>query len=255
MSLSREKRGRSRVSPPDRPIPRSGCGMRARSSRLRAFSMRAPYLQSWLEEHLAFQRDDGSLEDWIDSRGKADKNTTETDQETSAVRAAARITRISSAPAWLEKRIEGETILSRLERALRFVLDSSVRQSPRARHRRAHRGLGRCGYGRARTSGPSMSTHETHWTCDIYDQSRILRRRPGSRPGCWTPGGQTDEGEVLGRTGRAHPEKRRPMALAGRSEDFTGSIIHLDALAARFRRGRDVRHGRKRGGHHFRSGL
>ena len=35
-----------------------------------------------------------ALEDWIDSRGQSDKNTTETDQETSAVRAAADIVRV-----------------------------------------------------------------------------------------------------------------------------------------------------------------
>ena len=30
------------------------------------------FLASWLEEHLAFQKGNGSMEDWIDSRGKSD---------------------------------------------------------------------------------------------------------------------------------------------------------------------------------------
>ncbi|MGD8540181.1 MAG: hypothetical protein PVI66_15825, partial [Candidatus Aminicenantes bacterium] len=81
------------------------------------------YLSSWLEEHLAYQDEDGSLEDWIDSRGKSDKNTTATDQEASAVQAAYHISEILGDD-WLRKTITGEKIIDKLEKALLYVLES-----------------------------------------------------------------------------------------------------------------------------------
>ena len=78
------------------------------------------FLASWLEEHLAFQKENGSLEDWIDSRGGSDKNTTETDQESSAVQAAFQIFNLLG-PRWLEKPIDRIRIIDRLEHALEFV--------------------------------------------------------------------------------------------------------------------------------------
>ena len=80
-----------------------------------------PYLSSWIEEHLVFQRDSGSLEDWVDANGQSQKNTTETDQETSLIQAAYQIFELLG-PTWLQKKIDGEDIISRLDRALVFVL-------------------------------------------------------------------------------------------------------------------------------------
>ncbi|MBD3413550.1 MAG: hypothetical protein GF421_03845, partial [Candidatus Aminicenantes bacterium] len=80
-----------------------------------------PFLASWLEEHLFHQMPNGSVYDWIDSQGKMDKNTTETDQETSAVQAAYQVFQILD-PDWLEREIQGQSILERLERALEYVL-------------------------------------------------------------------------------------------------------------------------------------
>jgi len=110
----------------------------------------AEYLTTWLEEHLSFQRDDGSLNDWIASgrasnflpgapRAKevyrvrntannaeiiisADKNTTEADQETSAVDAAYQIFRITGDLRWLRKDIKGDVIVNRLDRSLEYLL-------------------------------------------------------------------------------------------------------------------------------------
>ena len=110
----------------------------------------AEYLTSWLEEHLSFQRNDGSLNDWIASgaasnflqgapkaqevyrvRSKsrhaeiiisADKNTTEADQETSAVDAAYQIFRITGDLKWLRKNIKGDAIVNRLDRSLEYLL-------------------------------------------------------------------------------------------------------------------------------------
>jgi hypothetical protein len=81
------------------------------------------FLSSWLEEHLVFQKENGSLDDWIDSKGKSDKNTTETDQESSAVQAAFQIFNLLG-PKWLEKPIDGIRIIDRLSSGLQFVWDS-----------------------------------------------------------------------------------------------------------------------------------
>ncbi len=79
------------------------------------------YLTSWLEEHLAYQKENGSLYDWIDSNGHCDKNTTETDQESSAVQSAYQIVSIIGSN-WLNKKIKGKKIIERLDNALAFVL-------------------------------------------------------------------------------------------------------------------------------------
>jgi len=131
----------------------------------------APYLRSWLEEHLAFQKSDGSLADWVDSRGTSDKNTTETDQETNAVRSAAQIARILGKD-WLEKRIAGETVLSRLSKALQFVLSR--------RFDKTHglvTGAHTADWGDVDMDIPDQKAiyvgPKTHWTCDIYDQAQF----------------------------------------------------------------------------------
>jgi hypothetical protein len=128
-----------------------------------------PYLRSWLIEHLAAQKDDGSLEDWLDSRGKTDKNTTETDQETSAVQAGGQISRVLG-DAWLEEKTNGETVLSRLEKAMLYVLDR--------RFDRQHgliTGAHTADWGDVDMEHADQNAiyadERTHWTCDIYDQS------------------------------------------------------------------------------------
>ena len=190
------------------------------------FFYETPFLQSWIEEHLAYQRIDGSLEDWIDSRGKADKNTTETDQETSAVRAAAQVTRLAGT-AWLEKKIEGATVLSRLERALDSVL--------RLRFDKAHgllTGAHTADWGDVDMNAPDQRAiyvdRATHWTCDIYDQSQFYA---AARDLAW----------MLAAAGRADKAGswRKQAALIRKNADqwlwqhdrgFFRVHIHLDAL-------------------------
>jgi hypothetical protein len=110
----------------------------------------AEYLTTWLEEHLSYQREDGSLNDWIAAgtesnflpgapRAKevyrartavgsgtitisADKNTTEADQETSAVDAAYQVFQITGDLKWLSKNIKGHAIVNRLDRSLEYLL-------------------------------------------------------------------------------------------------------------------------------------
>lgn len=79
------------------------------------------HLRSWLVEHLAHQETSGSLEDWLDAAGRSDKNTTESDQESSAVQAAAQVCRLEGT-SWLADRAANQTIIDRLEEALQYVL-------------------------------------------------------------------------------------------------------------------------------------
>ncbi len=78
-------------------------------------------LRTWLVEHLAHQSEDGSLEDWLDEAGGSGKNTTESDQETSAVQAAGQVSRVLGTR-WLTDRAAGQPVIDRLERALKYVL-------------------------------------------------------------------------------------------------------------------------------------
>jgi hypothetical protein len=100
-------------------------------------------LASWLVEHLAQQSPDGRLWDWI-AAGEpstfaadapavrmvwrngahvlsADRNTSELDQESSAVLAVARVYAISGDAAWLRQDVRGLPLVDRLERALLWL--------------------------------------------------------------------------------------------------------------------------------------
>jgi hypothetical protein len=101
------------------------------------------YLTSWVEEHLAHQSPTGELFDWIaagparafkDNAPRvrevyraggvvvsADRNTSETDQESSAIDAAAQVVALTGDAGWLSRPVRGRTVLQRLDRALRFV--------------------------------------------------------------------------------------------------------------------------------------
>ena len=127
------------------------------------------FLASWLEEHLAFQKENGSLEDWIDSRGKSDKNTVETDQESSAVQSAFQIFHILG-PQWLEKPVDQIRIIERLDKALTFVWDSRL-----AKEFGMITGAHTADWGDVDLVDSDQKAiyvdDRTHWTADIYDQS------------------------------------------------------------------------------------
>ena len=102
------------------------------------------WLTSWLEEHLAHQRRDGQLYDWIAAgepslfrvdavragqvyrAGRvvltADKNTTATDQETSAIDAAGQVFALTGDRDWLRGKVVGRRLVDRLDDALSWVL-------------------------------------------------------------------------------------------------------------------------------------
>jgi hypothetical protein len=101
------------------------------------------HLTSWLEEHLAHQRSDGQLWDWIAAgepavfranaprvgevhRARAtvlsaDKNTTASDQEASAIDAAGQVFALTGRREWLTGPVEGRRLLDRLDAALEYV--------------------------------------------------------------------------------------------------------------------------------------
>jgi len=127
------------------------------------------FLTSWLEEHLAYQKPDGSLEDWIDGQGRSDKNTVETDQEASAVQSAYQVFLIKGT-AWLEKRVAGKTILDRLENAVAYLFEN--------RFDLKHgliTGAHTADWGDVDPEDPDQKAiyvdERTRWTADIYDQS------------------------------------------------------------------------------------
>jgi hypothetical protein len=100
-------------------------------------------LSSWLVEHLAHQSPDGRLWDWIAAgepsafaadapavrevgrrAGRAlsaDRNTSELDQESSAVLAAAEVHDAIGDATWLRRDVEGLPLVDRLERALLYL--------------------------------------------------------------------------------------------------------------------------------------
>ena len=127
-----------------------------------------PYLTSWIEEHLAFQKDNGALEDWINANGDSEKNTTETDQETSIVQSAYQVFEIIG-PEWLQKNIKGEDIISRLDKALMFVLQN--RFDPKLS---LITGAHTADWGDVDMIDADVLAVDvdanTFWTADIYDQ-------------------------------------------------------------------------------------
>ena len=129
----------------------------------------AEEIVSWLEEFLAFQETGGGLPDWFDSHGRSDKNITETDQEASAILAAARAVEIHG-PGWLEKKIAGRPVLDRLDLALSFVLERRF-DVKRGLVTGAHTAdWGDLGMEEADQTA-IYAGQSTRWTCDIYDQS------------------------------------------------------------------------------------
>jgi hypothetical protein len=133
----------------------------------------ASYMRSWLDELLSYQRQDGSLPDWFDSRGVTDKNTVETDQETSAVQAGRQVHELLG-PEWSDRDIRDVQMRERMERALEYVLKDRFD---------AVHGLIRGGHtadwGDVEMEDADQSAlyagETTRWTADIYDQSMFYQ--------------------------------------------------------------------------------
>jgi hypothetical protein len=134
----------------------------------------ADWLASWLEEHLFRQDENGSLQDWIDSQGEADKNTTETDQEASAVQAAYQIVSLLGRD-WLLKEIRGRRIIDRLAAALTYVRQNRWTSEWGGLVTGAHT----ADWGDVDIVDSDQQAvytdDRTHWTVDIYDQSMFYQ--------------------------------------------------------------------------------
>lgn len=188
------------------------------------------FLISWLEEHLAFQRKNGSLQDWVDSQGNFDKNTTATDQESSAVQAAYQIYSLLG-PFWLKKQIQGKTIIQRLDLALSYVIQSRL-NSKYGLITGAHT----ADWGDVDLVDKGQKAiyvdDQTHWTVDIYDQSMMHQACQGlSR--MW---------EALDRIDRASHWKHQAQKIKENTnkwlwqeeKGFYRMHIHLDSLQHSF---------------------
>jgi hypothetical protein len=76
-------------------------------------------LQDLVGHFLRRQGPEGEICDWVDTTGRSDKNTVESDQESSLVLAAFQLA--LSDPGWLRRPLAGVPVFERLERALEWV--------------------------------------------------------------------------------------------------------------------------------------
>ncbi len=76
-------------------------------------------LQGIIDRFFATQGPQGEVQDWVDSIGRCDKNTVESDQESSLVLAAWHLA--LSDPAWLSGEVAGASRLRRLDLALEWL--------------------------------------------------------------------------------------------------------------------------------------
>ncbi len=190
----------------------------------------AEWLSSWLEEHLAYQREDGSLYDWIDSRGEADKNTTETDQEASAIQAAYQVYQILGQD-WLREEIAGRTIIARLEAALDFV--KRERWDPKLG---MIKGAHTADWGDVDivdAGQDAVYTDEnTHWTVDIYDQA-MFYQAARELAEMWVAIGGKDKAAAW-RGAAAAIQENTTAALWQEDRGFFAVHRHLDDLVHDF---------------------
>ncbi|MHB8094205.1 MAG: hypothetical protein ACYDH0_04610 [Candidatus Aminicenantales bacterium] len=129
----------------------------------------APFLHSWLDEHLALQKPDGSLWDWVDSKGTTDTNTVASDQETSAVQAAFRVHQILG-PSWPKVGMGGSPAVRRLEKALEYLLQNRLDEK-HGLIMRAHTADWGDVDPNLADQGALDVDRGTHWTAGIYDQA------------------------------------------------------------------------------------
>ncbi len=78
-----------------------------------------PVLQKMVDRFFTSQNPDGQVQDWVDTAGRCDKNTVETDQESSLVLVAYQLALCD--PGWLSGEVAGVSRLLRLDKALEWV--------------------------------------------------------------------------------------------------------------------------------------
>jgi hypothetical protein len=123
-------------------ITLKNCEIRTKSGQIFGFAPGTDYPMVWIRDTATFipyakkfypfdavargvelflhhQSPNGEVADWVDISGNTDKNTVETDQESSLVLAAYEIG--LNSPQWYKKTINGKTVFQRLEMALEWV--------------------------------------------------------------------------------------------------------------------------------------
>jgi hypothetical protein len=78
-----------------------------------------PDLQGMLDRFFLTQGPQGEIQDWVDTVGRCDKNTVETDQESSLVLGAYALALCD--PGWLAGKVAGLSRLDRLDKAMEWV--------------------------------------------------------------------------------------------------------------------------------------
>ena len=125
------------------------------------------FFSSWIEAFCSRQEENGSIADYISPYG-SDKNTVETDQEASLVHSVYLYYKMTGNLSWLEKTVGEKRIIDRLDDSLMWVL--------MIRYNNDYgliTGAYTADWGDVQfedTPGTHVS-NETHWTCDIYDNS------------------------------------------------------------------------------------
>ncbi|MCX7973097.1 MAG: hypothetical protein N3B16_01160 [Candidatus Aminicenantes bacterium] len=136
-----------------------------------------PFLSSWLEEILCYQDENGSIPDWVDASGQVDKNTTESDQEASAIQAASLLVRImgpEKGRQWLEKKIAGQKIIDRLQKGLNYLFDHRYDQKLGLIIGTHTADWGDVEIGESDQQA-IYADENSIWTADIYDQSMVYQ--------------------------------------------------------------------------------
>ena len=129
------------------------------------------FINSWIEEFLLNQAENGSVYDYVSPFG-SDKNTVETDQETSLVHSAYTYYEISGNKSWLLKELDGKTVIDRLNNSLNYVIKyryNDVYGMITGAH------TADWGDVQFEDSPGTDITNKTHFTCDIYDNSMFYR--------------------------------------------------------------------------------
>jgi len=126
---------------------------------------------TWIEEFLIDQAENGSVYDFVSPMG-LDKNTVETDQETSLVHSAYQYYRISGNESWLRKDVNGKEIILRLDESLRYLLNNKYNNTSGLIE-----GAYTADWGDVQfeDSPGTDITDQSHMTCDIYDNSMFYR--------------------------------------------------------------------------------
>ena len=129
------------------------------------------YGRTWIEEFLTQQSPDGSVLDYV-SPGGTDKNSVETDQESSLVHSSYLYVKNTGNAGWLKHTVGGKSVIEHLDESLMYVLQNRYNSSFGL-----ITGAYTADWGDVQFED-NPGTHisdKTHLTCDIYDNAMFVR--------------------------------------------------------------------------------